>query len=94
MKRIDRWLLQLLARRNPQLIHETDLPEQLAGHRAITGTSRAEIAATMDSDPIRVLAFEMGLLDPPMSEVRRYAWAAGVAFRFGVHVGIATRGAE
>lgn len=78
MKRIDRWLLRQLIRRNPALATDAGLPEALAGARASGGMTRAQLADALDQDVEWVLAFDLGVIDPSLSAVRYYAYAAGV----------------
>ena len=77
MKRIDRWLLLILLRRNPNLANAADVPEVLAAARATTGMTRAQVGDALAIPVVDVLAFDLGLTDPRLSRIRRYTHAVG-----------------
>lgn len=79
MKLIDRVLLTALVRRHPDIADgELDLPQALAAARAASGVTRRDVAQRVGVSVADVLAFDLGVSDPPLSGVRRYAHASGV----------------
>ena len=77
MKRIDRWLLTALLRRNPNLTEHADVPEVLGAARVTAGMTRAQVADALAIPVVEVLAFDLGLTDPRLSRIRRYTHAVG-----------------
>jgi len=85
MKVIDRLLLAALVRRHPVIASGAlDLPEALASSRAALGVTRSEVAHRTAGSVVEVLAFDLGITDPRLSTLRRYAHAAGLTV--GHHV--------
>jgi predicted transcriptional regulator len=79
MKFIDRLLVAALVRRNAVLADgDMDLPQALAATRTEVGVTRADVARRVGISVAEVLAFDLGLVDPPLSAVRRYAHASGL----------------
>lgn len=61
--------------------------ESLMAGRIMNGLTRAQIAERCGRSVEQVLAFERGETDPTLSELRRYAHAAGVLVLWHVESG-------
>ncbi|WP_280413150.1 helix-turn-helix domain-containing protein [Nocardia asiatica] len=84
MNRTTRWLLRRLLRQNPRLATDITVTDVLTEARVTARITRDQVADRTGVTSERVLALELGLIDPRLSEIRRYAHAIGALSQFRV----------